>query len=73
MNKTLNIGKLTLAAVFGSLLWVGCASTPYEPGQPGLETTYDTHQAGPDTYPQFNHDMIVGFPYQSGWTVESIE
>jgi hypothetical protein len=74
MNKW-NIGKLAVTAVatvLGSVLWTGCAST-HEAGQPTLETTWDPHQAGPNTYPQYNHDMIFNYPPQSGYVVESVE
>jgi hypothetical protein len=72
MNTTLKIGKLTFAAILGSLLWAGCASTPNQPAeQGGLETTIDPHTIGPDTTPQYRHDLYS--PFQSGWTVENIE
>ena len=70
MNMNMvKIGKLTLAAALGSLLLAGCASNDGAT----LERTYDPQQAGPDTHPQFNHDMIIGYPYQAGWTVRDIE
>jgi hypothetical protein len=71
----MKIGKLALAAsvaVTGSVLLSGCASNePQEP--PQLETTVDLLHQGPNTFPQYNHDMIFGYPYQAGWTVESLE
>ncbi|HUD84151.1 MAG TPA: hypothetical protein VMQ67_11640 [Candidatus Saccharimonadales bacterium] len=75
MNKTLNIGKLTLvtlATALGTFLWTGCASAPDQPAeQSGLETTIDASTIGPDTTPQYRHDFFS--PFQTGWTVENIE
>ncbi|HEX4119018.1 MAG TPA: hypothetical protein VH619_00220 [Verrucomicrobiae bacterium] len=71
-NTTKNIGKLALAALLGSFLWAGCASTPNQPAeQPGLETTVDLNEIGPSVTPQFSTGLYD--PFQSEWSVESIE
>jgi hypothetical protein len=68
----LKVGKLTLAALLGSLIWAGCASTQVQTAdQPALETTVDLTKTGPDTRPQDNVDLYS--PYQSGWTIRDIE
>jgi hypothetical protein len=72
----LKIGKLALVSAVGSLVWAGCASTANEPEaqQSGLETTVDPQYLGPQTQPQNTpQDMLFASPYQSSWTVESIE
>jgi hypothetical protein len=73
MNTTLKLGKLTLAAVLGSLLWAGCASTANEQTaeQPGVEQTVDVGRTGPQTNPAYSSGLYD--PYQSEWSVESIE
>ena len=71
-NVASNIGKVTLAALLGSFLWAGCASNPNQPAeQPGLETTVDLNRAGPSIAPQFSTGLYD--PYQSEWSIESIE
>jgi len=73
MNTTLKLGKLTLAALLGSLLWVGCASTANEQTaeQPGVEQTVDVGRTGPQTRPEYSTGLYD--PFQSEWSVKSIE
>jgi hypothetical protein len=74
MKKTLNIGKLLLTTVLGSLslLWAGCASS--QPGDVHLATTVDLLDRGPNTSPQYGtDDMIFGYAAQTWWNMEDIE
>jgi hypothetical protein len=64
------IGKLTLVALMGSLIWAGCASDSAPQGN-GLETTVDLTRIGPDTRPQYRSDLYS--PFDSGWVLESVE
>jgi len=73
--KTFKISKMATAAamsLLAAVLWTGCASNPNE-GQPGVETTVDLLHRGPDTHPEYSHDMIWGNPAQAVWTVETLE
>jgi hypothetical protein len=73
MNTTLKLGKLTLAALLGSLLWAGCASTANDQTAEtqGVEQTVDVGRVGPQTNPERSTGLYD--PFQSEWSVESIE
>jgi hypothetical protein len=75
MNVALkNVGKVAMAALLGSFLWAGCASTPNQPAeQPNgvVETTVDLNDVGPQSPSQYSTGLYD--PYSSEWSIESIE
>jgi hypothetical protein len=74
-NVTLkNVGKLALGALLGSFLWAGCASTPNQSAEQPTgtgETTVDLNEVGPASPAQYSTGLYD--PYQSEWSIESIE
>jgi hypothetical protein len=75
-NKS-NVGRLALAAAFGTLLCVGCANEQlYEPAgsvprTPTVENTRDLSRTGPSTKPA---DWTGAWDLQSQWwSIESFE
>ncbi|HZM03709.1 MAG TPA: hypothetical protein VFC44_11920 [Candidatus Saccharimonadales bacterium] len=74
MKTKFQVAKVALAAVVGSLLWAGCASTaPADMnGRPVVDNTINLQDTGPDTHPEWRTG-IYNYNYQGNWDVTAIE
>jgi hypothetical protein len=71
-NTVYQTGKFVIAALLGSILWAGCASTSNTPNGPKMvESTINLQTTGPDANPQWRTGLY-DFNNQN-WDVDSIK
>jgi hypothetical protein len=74
MKSKFQVAKITLAALMGSLLWAGCASTaPTDAqGRPVVDNNINLQDTGPDTHPEWRTG-IYNYNDQGNWDVQAVE